>query len=256
MLENVCIESTINYDKFKTLVGNRGVIQANVKKLIASMSNSQLASISIVNSRDEIIDGQHRYEACKALGLPFYYITMPDYGIEEVHVLNSNMKNWTNEDYVRQFSDRFMHGEKAFKDYKVLVDFMDNEGLQMGKALIVLEDGRKSGSEALRDGVFSVLVDMDTAYENLLELKDLEAELGTSLTSTIFWQCYVLSKQVNGFKSTDFARKVKRGRGDIAETKNAVKNMLSTFEDVYNDRSRNPIALSFDAMRIYEGSKK
>ena len=255
MLENICIESTTDYNRFKTLVGNRGVILGNVKKLVASMSNNQLASIAIVNSKDEIIDGQHRYEACRELGLPFYYITMPNYGIEEVHVLNSNMKNWTNEDYVRQFSDRFMHGEKIFKDYKVLVDFMDSENIQMSKALIILEDGKKSGSDALRDGTFKVIVDMGVAYQNLEELKDIESEIGTTLSTSIFWQCYVLAKQVSGFSHTDFARKLKRSRSDVEETKNKIEYMLSTFEAIYNDRSRNPISLAFDAMRIYKESK-
>jgi len=255
MLENVCIESSTDYKSFKTLIGNRPVNSTNVRKLVASMSTSQLASIGVVNKNKEVIDGRHRLEACKELKLPFYYITMPDYGIEEVHVLNTNMKNWTNEDFVRQFADRFMHGEHIFKDYKVLVDFMDDEKLKMGNALALLENGRKSGTEQLREGTFKVLSVMEVAYKNLEELKDLESELGTKMTTTVFWQCYVLSKQVKGFSGAIFLRKSKMGKAEIESTKNSIEHMLSTFEDVYNHKNRNPIALAFDATRIYRESR-
>ena len=255
MLENVCIESSTDYESFKTLIGNRPVNSVNVRKLVASMSIEQLASIGVVNKNKEVIDGRHRLEACRELKLPFYYITMPDYGIEEVHVLNTNMKNWTNEDFVRQFADRFMHGEHIFKDYKVLVDLMDDEKIKLGNTLALLENGKKSGSEQLRAGTFRVLADADVYYSNLAELKDLEAELGTKMTTTVFWQCFVLSKQVKGFTPATFLRKVKMGKSEIESTKNTIEYMLSTFEDVYNHKNRNPISLSFDAIRIYKESK-
>lgn len=255
MLENVCVESTTDYKKFKSLVGNRDVNELNVKKLVASMSKKQLASIAIVNENMEIIDGAHRKRACEELGLPFNYIIMPGYGIDEVHVLNSNMKNWTNEDFVRQFSDRFMNGEKQFADYKVLVDLLDREKIHLGKALTILEDGKKSGTEAIRDGMFSVLVDMDTAEENLSELKDLESEFGSKTTSTVFWQAYVLCKQVDGFGFQTFMTKAKRYRPELEGTKNKIDYMLESFENAYNDRNRKPIALKFEAMQIYKGGR-
>ena len=255
MLKNICVQSTMDYGKFKTLVGNREVSEFNVKKLKESMSNRQLASIAIVNEKMEIIDGAHRKRVCEELGLPFNYIVMDGYGIEEVHILNTNMKNWTNEDFVRQFSDRFENGEVVFSDYKVLVDLMDYEKIPMGKALVLLENGKKSGTESLRGGSFTVSAETKTTYENLMELKELESELGSKVTSTIFWQGYVLAKQVEGFKFQIFLNKVKRSRADLESTKNKIEYMLETFEDVYNTRNRNPIPLKFSCLAIYRGQQ-
>jgi len=256
MLENVCIESTTDYNKFsEVLVGNRGVIEANVKKLVASMGDKQLASIAIVNKDGHIIDGQHRYAACRELGLPFYYITMPEYGIEEVHTLNTNMKNWTNEDFVRQFADRYSNGEKIFCDYFELVRFMDKERLTLSQALLILERGRKSGSEFLRNGTFKILATEEERMEDLRELIDLEAELGSKTTNTTFWQAYCLCKQVDDFSATQFFIKAKQHKQDIQDCKNSLLSYLSLFEIVYNYKSRKPIPVTFPASKIYKDSK-
>ncbi len=255
-LKDVCVKSTTDYGKFKTLIGNREVNDFNVKKIVASMNKQQLASIAIVNEKNEIIDGAHRKRACEELGLPFNYIVIPGYGIKEVHILNTNMKNWNNEDFVRQFSDRFMHGEKSFGDYKVLVDYMDDFSLKMGKAMALLQDGKPSGSETLREGLFEIQSDLDLADENRNELSNLESELGANITSTVFWQAYVLSKRVEGFTFQTFFTKVKRFRQELESTKNKVEYMLETFEDAYNDRNRKPIPLKFEAFNIFKESRR
>jgi len=258
-LENVCIESTMDYNKFsKPMVGNRGTIDANVKRLVSSMSESQLASIAIVNGNNEIIDGQHRYKACKELGIPFNYIVMRDYGIEEVHILNTNMKNWTNEDFVRQFSDRYRDGEEIFVHYYKLVQFMDSHDLKLNNALLLMENGLKSGSKFLRDGSFSITAPREIALENLEELIDLEKMLGTNITSQAFWQTYIIFKQIKDFDSVKFISKVKRAKEDLTVTKDNFKYYALMFEDIYNfmisdDKKVN---LAFPAKKIYALAKK
>ena len=254
-LNKVCIESTRDYDKFSLpMIGNRGVVEANVKKLVASMSKKQLASIAVVNSDGEIIDGQHRYRACKQLGLPFNYIVMDDYGIEEVHMLNTNMKNWSNEDFVKQFSDRYRHGESQYLDYYKVDAFMSKHRLKLSQALILLENGKKTGSSKLREGTFTVSVNPEEAEENLMELQDLEKELGTKLVNTLFWQSYVLCKQVKGFSASYFYKKAKKMKDEVEDTKATVENMIDTFEDIYNFNNRKEISIAFVAKSIYKKS--
>lgn len=254
-LNNICIQSTVDYDKFSLpMVGNRGVVEANVKKLIVSMSTKQLASIAVVNGKGEIIDGQHRYTACKRLGLPFNYIVMNDYGIEEVHTLNTNMKNWSNEDFVKQFSDRYKHGEHSYVDYYKVDAFMTTHNLKLSQSLILLENGKKTGSSKLREGSFSVSVNPDAAEENLQELQDLEKELGTKLVNTLFWQSYVLCKQVKGFSPSYFYKKAKKMKDEVEDTKATVENMIDTFEDIYNFNNRKEISIAFVAKSIYKKS--
>ncbi len=255
-LENVCIESTMDYERFKPMVGNRTIIEANVKKLVASMSDSQLASIAIVNGKDEIIDGQHRYKACKELNLPFYFIVMKHYGINEVHILNSNTKNWSNYDFVHQFAERYANNEKIFIHYFRLSEFMKIHHLQLNNALLLLEGGVKSGTIPLRNGTFKITADKEIAEENLTELIELEKLLGSSITSQAFWQTYILSKQVNKFDSNRFFNKIKKVKTELDDTKDSFKYLINVFEEAYNS-GRNPdLNLAFSAKQIEKQLKR
>ena len=254
-MKDVCIESTMDYNRFKIMTGNRGVLDSNVKRLVASMSNKQLASIAIVNDKDEIVDGQHRYKACEQLGIPFHYIVMKDYGIDEVHILNTNMKNWTNEDFVHQFSDRFIDGEKAFLHYFELVGFMEEHNLKLNNALMLLEDGMKSGSVPLRDGVFTITTEKEQALENLGELIALEKVLGSKAMSQAFWQTYIISKQVQGFNADKFLLKMRRAKDKLDRTPDTFIAYTRLFEEAYNAGRGTDLNLAFSAKAIYKSAK-
>ena len=64
------ILSTYEYDKFKKIKGNRKINFKNLGKIINSMSKKQLVIPILVNEKFEVIDGQHRLQACIELGLP------------------------------------------------------------------------------------------------------------------------------------------------------------------------------------------
>ncbi|MBQ2600753.1 ParB N-terminal domain-containing protein [bacterium] len=65
---------TTDYDKFKTLDGNRTVEKSRVNKILKSINdNGYIHCPIIVNERMEIIDGQGRLEAVKQLGIPVEY---------------------------------------------------------------------------------------------------------------------------------------------------------------------------------------
>jgi len=255
-LDNVCIESTMDYERFTNIVGNREVSETNVKKLMASMSDEHLASIAIVNEKDEIIDGAHRYEACKNLGVPFNFIIMEGYGINEVHVLNTNMKNWTNDDFVHQFSSRYEDGEKVFIQYFKLVTFMREKNIRLNNALLLLEDGFKSGTQPLRDGTFSILVDIQKAEENLEELIELEKVLGSLILTQTFWQTYIIAKRIDGFDADRFLNKIRRAKSDFETTKDNFRNLLVTFEEAYNT-GRNPdLSIAYKAKQVMKQQRR
>ena len=64
------IRETNNYDIFKNMLGNRELKDKNYKKLMRSINEKQLIIPILVNEKFEIIDGQHRFSACKSLGKP------------------------------------------------------------------------------------------------------------------------------------------------------------------------------------------
>jgi hypothetical protein len=99
------IYSTFDYSQFKTLQGNRNINEINVKRLVASFEKAYLLNPVLVNEKLEIIDGQHRFEAAKRMGLPINYIIAEKYSNNEVHLLNSNMRNWGKMDYLKAYCD-------------------------------------------------------------------------------------------------------------------------------------------------------
>ena len=76
------IHQTTDYSMFQTLEGNRNLNKLHLKRLKNSFQKKYLLSPIIVNEKFEIIDGQHRFEAGKQLGLPINFLIAPNYGIK------------------------------------------------------------------------------------------------------------------------------------------------------------------------------
>ena len=72
------IKVTTNYDLFSFMPGNRDIAKKNM--LVKSIEKIDLTEYKpiIVNENYVIIDGQHRFMACKELEKPIYYIILHD----------------------------------------------------------------------------------------------------------------------------------------------------------------------------------
>ena len=86
----------------------------------------------MVNEKFEIIDGQHRFLISQELKLPINYIISKNYGLNEVQILNANMKNWTIVDYVNGYCDL------GFKDYEIYREFINEYSFTNQVALVLL----------------------------------------------------------------------------------------------------------------------
>lgn len=99
------IRKTNDYSKFKIMKGNRSINKGNYKKLLQSMSEEQLVVPVLINEKNELIDGQHRYNVAKALKLPIYYYVVKGYDIKEVQKANQVSLNWGMSEYQKHFID-------------------------------------------------------------------------------------------------------------------------------------------------------
>lgn len=90
------MERTNKYDEFKFVEGNRNLTPKHVHNLIESMKKESLLHIRpiLVDENMCILDGQHRFEAAKLLGLDIYYIKIKSENHDEILKLNQNNKNW------------------------------------------------------------------------------------------------------------------------------------------------------------------
>ena len=102
MKDKTRIEVSKDYNKFKFVSGNRPVDDRHVNKLVHSMKQHFIPTPIIVNSKNEIVDGQHRYLACKKLGLDVYYYKN-DIKLDGLRTINQNMKNWTLDDFLESY---------------------------------------------------------------------------------------------------------------------------------------------------------
>ena len=120
MAQVVCqVLRTSDYSQFKTLKGNREINPVHVERLVRSFQVKHLISPIIVNQNWEIIDGQHRFETAKRLGLHIDYIMVNDYGLKEVQILNSNINSWKAIDYLNGYCDL------GYEHYLIFRDFMN-----------------------------------------------------------------------------------------------------------------------------------
>jgi hypothetical protein len=109
---------TTDYSIFKELEGNRDLNELHVARLKKSFSESYLFTPLLVNKNMQVIDGNHRKKAAQALGLPIRYIILNGYGLREVQIYNTNMKNWKKEDYLKGYCDM------AYPEYLKFRNFM------------------------------------------------------------------------------------------------------------------------------------
>lgn len=117
------VHTTTDYFLFKSIEGNRNKNLLHINRLKDSMTEKYLFTVIIVNENYEIIDGQHRFEVIKELKLPMNYIICDGYGLNEVHLLNQNSKNWNSDDYLEAYCNlKYPHylNYAIFKDrYKL-----------------------------------------------------------------------------------------------------------------------------------------
>ena len=113
---------TENYDMFKKIGGNRKLNKANYAKIVKSMKEEQLIIPIVVNEKYEIIDGQHRYTACKDLGKPVYFYMVRGYGLNQVKRANIASSNWKKENYLDMFVAENNEVYKEFEEIKERYD--------------------------------------------------------------------------------------------------------------------------------------
>jgi hypothetical protein len=104
-----------NYSAFKFLHQNRSINGGRVKQLKVSIQKlGYLSSRPIlINEKSQILDGQHRFIACKELNLPIIYEIHNTFGDDDQVVLelNKNQLIWKLNNYVH------LHAEKGLSFY-------------------------------------------------------------------------------------------------------------------------------------------
>ena len=228
-----------DYDKFKMLDANRKL--GHVQKIIDSIKSVGVLWVPIlVNEKFEIIDGQHRFAACKALRLPIYYIIQPGLGIKHVMCLNENAKIWALSDYAHGYAvgdekkDSYVHLETVKKQFPEF----DYRTIVRASSDYTLSDSNYNTK--IKSGEFSSMSfdQMNAAIRRLTALRGFENIIScirskTNLRYGILF-CIYLSEVDASF--------------NINQLHESMRNRIKTFESI---RSMTDAIYALDSMYNY-----
>jgi len=232
---NLVLE-TSDYSLFKQLDGNRNVNQANLKRLKRSMEVELLQIPIIVNENLQIIDGQHRFHACKDLKKPIYYIIVKGYGLNEVHKLNAISKKWSFDDYLDGYANMGYTDYQKAKQFKNYYGFGHNETM----ALLQGYNSLASGDDRVRffNGKFKIK-SLSDAQRKAEQIKMIKPFYNGYLRRN-FVAAMLKLFSISEFDFNVFIQKIKYQSTKLVDC-TTVSQYLLVIEDIYNFKSRNKV---------------
>jgi hypothetical protein len=149
LLENAEIETTVystyKYDLFKFQGGNRVINEINLQKISKSSAEKQMRIPIIINEKNEIIDGQHRFLSWVENNKPIYFIINEGYGLEETKRANIVSANWT----IKDFLETYCYEEKY--DYLVFKKFVKHYNISENTLLSLFARFQKKNENILKE---------------------------------------------------------------------------------------------------------
>lgn len=234
----VKVHETSDYAKFKVLKGNRPLKKAHLRFLRESISeHGDLGTPIIVNDEFEIIDGTHRKAALEELGLPVQYIQKKGFGLLQVHVLNTNRKNWSMTEFMNCYADLGKKHYIKYKEFYLKYEFAQTmtlaiiEGVTGGGGSASKQSG---GTESFKRGefIFKNPEAAEDRAEKIIMLKDIYYGYKKSL----FVQAMLRLFRFKDYNHSEFVSKLKYQLDKLLIEPSTVNGYLRIFEDIYNYR--------------------
>lgn len=177
------IKITNNYTIFHFLDGNRQVKPAHVRALMESLTkhpNLRPARPILVNENMQVIDGQHRLEASKRLGIDVYFTIVPGLTIEDARVINALQRSWTLLEYGESFA------LSGYEPYKFFMEMHESFPIPASAMIVFMTNGNRSNqAPAFRHGQFKP-DSRETVLARLYKLEDFKANLPKAWTEQAF----------------------------------------------------------------------
>lgn len=241
-----------NYDAFVRLADNRDVLGARINKLIASISEHYILNPIIVNEKMEIIDGQGRYEACKALGKPIHYIIAAGANSADCRRMNKYNTKWTSLDFAKSYA------KSGVSAYIFLLKTCMDTGLPLFRVLRLANhgtNGKGSGQEtamsAFEKGNLSFDENDVVKVRNIKGVADdvLDALQFSGRTNDAFYTGIKIASETNGYDHSRMIANCRKQRATYVQM-SSLSDQLKELERIYNYKARQGSKLYFsDYMR-------
>lgn len=229
MPKQTTVQSSTNYDQFSLFDANRNVNRGHVeaiKKAFEEMGNFTEKQPILVNGDMKIIDGQHRFAACRELGLPIYYTVQEGLGVKDARAMNILHRTWRLDDFARSYAES---GDKSYQKFLTMAEDYDfSYSVLMTYAMGGEERGAFSG---FRKGEF-VFRDVPAARARLDKLA--EAVEVTGNRDKNFAYAYLKVIAVSGFDQRRMVRKLTQVGDQLMRRFGNPTEYQRALEEVYN----------------------
>lgn len=236
---------TSDHAMFHKLPGNRDIDPLNLKKITASMRISNMLELKpiIVNGQMQVMDGQHRLEAAKILGLEVFYQVEEKIQTSDI-ILLQTQKTWGIVDYIKY------HASQGNKSYMELVKLADKLSLDVKDLTHYLNlPSGGNGGRVLKGGNYDedVMIKEGDVKEKIWKIEQVkrlidEKTLGNKLYLTaVCFRTALLSLLNNtSFDFDTFINKLNMGLARVHRCTMA-SQYYDMFKGIYNYRNQDPI---------------
>ncbi len=214
---------TSNYNLFNFKIENRGISRMKIKLLKENFKTfGYCAQYPIlVDENFNIIDGQHRFVACKELGLEIVYEFSQNKSNEYMRSLNIASSNWELSDYINSYCNE---GRETFVNF---VNFKNKNKLTVTNALIIFFENAKP--KEIREGKdMKLYKKMDELISLIDDFKDLKFTMSKTFV-------YALKTLVNkNIGETNIQYLIKKRM--LIEQMASVEQYLIVFQNIINNK--------------------
>lgn len=241
-----------DYSVFRRLPDNRDVTTSRVGKLIASMTEKYILNPIIVNEKMEVIDGQGRFEARKAMQLPIHYILIPGLTSDDCRRMNFYNTAWKALDFAKSYAKRGLSSyvtlletcEETGKPISTILRLSGKSSKGDSKSLTkkasTFESGRLNFTQKDKDAVKDVLAKIDEIREAL----QFTARLNEAFTTAV-----KIMTETIGYDHRHMISSCEKNRSTFSQM-SRLEAQLVEFERIYNKNVRAEKKLYFsDYMR-------
>lgn len=236
------IIKTTEYDLFIFREDNREKIdQTHVRRLADSIKSRNLLELRPinVNSKMEIIDGQHRLLAAKMIGVEIYYTKQDNLDASSIMLMNIT-KPWGSADYLNFFI------QQGYEQYIKLKQFMTKNNLSLKIALNICTGQSHDNRKKFKMGEFkfdcdSMEKDLEICWETIFFIKKLNG-FSSYTHSTRFWKALIIVTRHELFDVIKWRNNVQRMVGHFCP-KATASEYLHSMLHIHNWHNNNKITL-------------
>jgi hypothetical protein len=234
---------TRNYEMFKFRKDNRELRHYHITDLMKSMKERGWikGSYVVINEKNEIIDGQHRFESGRRLNLPIMFTIEKGTNFDDIQDLNQLQVNWSKGEHingwVKKGNPSYVILEQFQKDYS---EFKLTEQLMvLGNTTIPIKKGD------FTSGKF-VVKSLKIGSELLNKLRQLKPYFENHYYKSVFVRSMLtmIINKKDKFDFDEFLHKVQL-RPTMLVQCGTKEQYYEVIENIYNFKRSNKVNLRF-----------